>query len=274
MSIPEAEIRIRDDAPPDLREVLPTICYRVGFAPNELRALLCELFLKAPDRNNWSASNVDAEVRDLLRDCEWFEVYDAIEKIRQASLRRYHSEGPAAAEFENQINNYFRRAGIGWQLVNGNVEVRGTEAFEIAVRHGRDQLYEQGKHTAAQELHEAIQDLSRRPIPEITGAIQHAMAALECVARDNCASKDTLGDLIRRNQALFPKPIDEIVQKAWGWSSNYGRHLQEGVAPTFEDAELMVGISGVLCRYLSRRLGPQSAPTGTIENQRWPYTRS
>ena len=79
------------------------------------------------------------------------------------------------------------------------------------------------------------------------------MAALECVARDVVGSKDTLGQLIQRNPGLFPKPVDQIVEKAWAYSSNFGRHLVEGMPPNFDEAELMVGVSGVLCRYLTRR---------------------
>jgi len=49
------------------------------------------------------------------------------------------------------------------------------------------------------ELHEALDDLSRRPEPDLTGAIQHAMAALECVASDTYGNpKATLGDIIKR----------------------------------------------------------------------------
>jgi hypothetical protein len=254
LSVPDAEITIRDSAPDELREVLPTLCYQVGLRPSDLREWLCELLLQAPDRNNWSDPNIDSEVRNLLLDCEWFEVYDAIEVIGRQLQRRIHNGTLAAGPFEQQINRYFRRAGIGWQLVNGTLEMRGPETFEKAIRQGRDVLLTAGKHTAANELHEAILDLSRRPNAEITGAIQHAMAALECVARDKCFTKDTLGDLLRRNPGLFPRPLDDLVQKAWGWSSNSGRHLVEGAPPAFEDAELVVGLSGVLCRFLGRKL--------------------
>ena len=38
----------------------------------------------------------------------------------------------------------------------------------------------------------------------VTGAIQHAMAALECAARDTVGKENaTLGDLIRRNPGFF-----------------------------------------------------------------------
>lgn len=247
LSRPDAEITVRQEAPSEMRDALVSVAYQDGFKPSTLRDVLCRILYRRPGRGNWSEfPNIDGEVRDLLADCEWFEVYDFVEAL--AGLSRGTS-----ASFEEEINRYFRIAGIGWQLVASRLEIRGTEVFEQAVRQGQQELHRQGKLTAAGELHEAIQDLSRRPSPEITGAIQHAMAALECVARDTCASKETLGDLIRRNPDLFPKPVDQIVEKAWGYTSNFGRHLQEGRSPDFEEAELVVGISGVLCRYLARR---------------------
>jgi hypothetical protein len=205
------------------------------------------MLYRSPDPNNWSEyPNIDGEVRELIRDCKWFEVFDLIEKLADRSEQ-------LGTDFADEINRMFRIKGIGWQLTGSHIEIRGSEAFEQAVKDGHALLIERGNTTAANELHEAILDLSRRPIPEISGAIQHAMAALECVARDVCGSKETLGDLLRRNPDLFPKPVDQIVEKAWGYSSNFGRHLTEGDPPAFDEAELVVGLSGVLSRYLARR---------------------
>ncbi len=243
---PDAEITIRNEAPPELRSAVIQIAYQCGLKPSDLRTLLCAILFRAPDKNNWSDfPNIDSEVHDLIEDCEWYEVYDFIEKI--AELHRFNDC------FTQEINRFFRRAGIGWQLLSERVEMRGSEMFEVVVRQGQRELQQQGRMTAANELHEALNDLSRRPNAETTGAIQHAMAALECVARDVAGSKDTLGQLIQRNPGLFPPPVDQIVGKAWGYTSNFGRHLTEGNLPQFEEAELMVGLSGVLCRYLSRK---------------------
>lgn len=251
------EISIRFEAPDALRGALPQMCYRLGLKPSELRMALCEQLFLVPDRSNWSEfPNVDAEVHEILSQCRWFEVYDFIENVSEKlrKWRRISSDGsPLADEFDGLVSRFFRTHGYGWTVSGGRVEFRGSEMFEHAVRQGRDELLRAGKQTAAAELHEALNDLSRRPIPEITGAIQHAMAALECVAREKCGSKDTLGDIVRRNE-IFPKPIDTIVEKAWGWTSNNGRHLLEGKSPSFEEAELMVGISGVLCLYLQRKI--------------------
>lgn len=248
-SRPDAEISIRHEAPESLRAAIVSIAYRCGFAPSELRHRLCGILYKTPDKSNWSEyPNIDDEVRILMDELEWFEVYDFIEHLAEKSLYK-------GGDFSGEVNSYFRLAGIGWQLLEQKIQMRGTEAFEIAVKEGQLILSQQHRTTAVYELHEALQDLSRRPQPEISGAIQHAMAALECVARDVIGSKDTLGQLIQRNPGLFPKPVDQIVEKAWAYSSNFGRHLMEKKPPEFEEAELMVGVSGVLCRYLARRTG-------------------
>jgi hypothetical protein len=247
LSRPDTEIQIKNDAPDELRGAILSIAYGCDIKPSVIRQMLCTILARAPDRSNWSEfPNIYSEVNGLLSECEWFEVYDLLERIAAYALR-------TGSNFEDEINRHFRIAGIGWQIINQQVEMRGSEAFEQAVRQGQQILHGMRKHTAASELHEALQDLSRRPVPEVSGAIQHAMAALECVARDTCGSKDTLGDLIRRNPGLFPKPIHQIVGKAWGYTSNFGRHLEEGKPPSFEEAEMMVGVSGVLCRYLARR---------------------
>jgi len=258
----DAEITVRHEAPDELRSVVVEIAYESGFTPNPLRTLVCRVLRARPNPSNWSEyPNVDGEIRQLLDTCEWYYVYDVIEEIYSAlssggmiaRSRRGSSDG--AENFSQEINRYFRGRGIGWQLVDGQIEMRGSEAFEEAVHGAKDALDAQGRSTATTELHEAIRDLSRRPEPDITGAIQHAMAALECVTRDVAGDqKPTLGELIKRYPDVFPKPLDQAVEKAWGYTSETGRHLKEGKTPTYEDAELIVGLCGVLCRYLAKKL--------------------
>jgi hypothetical protein len=261
MSLADAEITVRNDAPEELRGVLVQLAYGSGYTPKALRELVCRVLFKRPDSSNWSDyPNIDQEIRGLLDECIWWDVYNVIEAVAKdlasGSNAFAHSvfghRGDDA--FASELNRYFKRAGIGWQLVDGILEMRGTEAFEAAVRETAASLTSVGKMTAANELHEAIADLSRRPTPEVTGAIQHALAALECLARDVGHSKDTLGALLRQHPELFPSPLGSVVDKAWGWASNNGRHLQEEQPPSFEEAELMVGLSGALCRYLKHKL--------------------
>lgn len=104
--------------------------------------------------------------------------------------------------------------------------------------------------TAANEIHEALTDISRRPTADVTGAIQHAMAALECVAREVDGSSDTLGRIIGR--LTLPAPLDGALHKLWGFASEQGRHIQEGREPRFEEAELVVTVASAVSVYLLR----------------------
>lgn len=254
---PEPDITIREDAPDVLRGSVSVAAGRAGLKPKEMRQIVCEALSEPTDPNNWSDPNVIDETNRLLENCHWFEVYEVIEHLAQALQRRPGRFGDRSPldVFADSVNKVFRKAGIGWQLIGVEITMRGSEVFEQAVREGRDKLWSAGKQTTAKQLHEALQDLSRRPNPDITGAIQHALAALECISRDCAMTEDTLGDVVKRNRDLFPAPLGDVVAKMWGYSSNTGRHLLEGKEPTFEEAELMVGLSGVLCRYLARKHG-------------------
>lgn len=247
------EIKVRHDAPLDLRGFLVEMAYECGFKPKSLRSALCRLLRKRPDPGNWSEfPNIDQEVRGLVDGCDWYRVYDIIEKLFELMMETPFSY--EAEKFENEINEFLIENGIGWKMVEGRVEIRGPEALEESLRRSAEKLDEHGLKTARNEIREALNDLSRRPEPDVTGAIQHAMAALECVARNACGDeKATLGEVIKRYKDLIPRPLDEAVSKAWGFASENARHLKEGQEPRFEEAELIVWISSALCSYLAAK---------------------
>ena len=144
---------------------------------------------------------------------------------------------------------------MGWQLVEGRIEIRGEESFEQSVRTAITATQQTGRSVAEHELHEALQDLSKRPNPDITGAIQHAIAALECVARDVTGNQNaTLGELIKQNPGLLPAPLDKGVEKIWGYASDQARHVREGKSPDIREAELVVGLAGTaVATYLVKK---------------------
>jgi hypothetical protein len=255
----DPEIKIRNEAPHDLRGVLVDIAYESGLTPHTLRSLICRLFRAREDSSNWSAfPNVDSEVRGLIDSCDWFRVYDAIEAIYN-SLLEINKSGSGFTEcnpshFEHEINAYFRQKGIGWQLTEGQIQVRGTDGFEESISEAHKALAQTERPTASKELHHAIKDLSARPEPDITGAIQHSMAALECVARDVSGDeKATLGTILSRNPGLVPKPLDQALEKLWGFASEQGRHIREGRVPDFSEAQLVVHISATVAKYMAER---------------------
>ena len=227
----EPEITVRHDAPRGLRQAVVAIAYELDITPTPLREIVCSTLRIAPDPDNWTDfPNVDWEVRRVLDSCAWFYVYDVIEQIYHAvayervSLSRgklvVRNQRSVVKAFADEINQYFREHGIGWQLTEGHIEVRGPESFEESVRKAQEALEDTGRSTAAGQLHEARMDLSRRPDPDITGAIQHAMAGMECVMRDITGEPKAMpGEILRKNPGLLPRPLNEVVAKTWGYSS-------------------------------------------------------
>ena len=246
-------ITVRSDAPRDLRGVLVDIGYECGFRPKTLRPLVCKVLRKRADDDNWSEyPNIDMETRRLIDDAEWYRVYDVIEAMADAMHSGSVNGDPT--RFERELNDYFTGSGIGWKLQGAELEARGSEALETTLMAASETLEHTGLSTAQNELHEALRDLSRRPNPDTTGAIQHSMAALECVAREACGDeKATLGDIIKRYKDLIPKPLDEAVTKLWGYASENARHLSEGKMPAYEEAELVVGVVASVSTYLAKR---------------------
>ena len=244
---------IRHDAPESLRCGLLQAAIEAGLRPSPLRQVVCGTLRVRPNPANWSEyPNVLQEVEDLVHGCDWCRVYDIIEAT-YAGLPPHRKAG-----FETSINTLFAEEGIGWQLIDGEIQIRGDETFDAVVAQGRQIVEASGMAVAHQELREAIQDLSRRPEPDLSGAVQHAMAALECAARETSGeAKPTLGELIKRYPDLFPKPIDEAVARLWGYASEQARHGRESRILTWEEAQFVVGIVAILCSYVSQKLRKQ-----------------
>jgi hypothetical protein len=227
-----------------------------GLSAFATREIVCEVLRTVPNSDNLYPANVLAEVDYLLADCPWYRVYDIIEAFSERIRLRDNTE--AIADFPQSINDYFREAGIGWKLENDSVVSRGDEQFETQTTIATDVLASAGCCTATQELHHAITDLSRRPEPDLTGAIQHAMAAMECVAREFCGEpQPSFGKLIKRYPEMLPPPLNQAVDKAWGYASEMGRHLREGREPEREEAELIVGVAAAVSSYLTRKRARQ-----------------
>ena len=250
------EITIREGAPEGLRFSVLEIARDLGWGPNSLRPIICRVLRVPPDPGNWSEyPNVWGEVQELMYGCEWFKVFDIIEALHEWFAKNDAEQGENdAPSFADEINAYLVEEGIGWQLVDGQIVTRGTEAFESVVTAAAPALEDTSRPTAASHLHEALQDLSRRPEADLSGAIYHAMGALEAVARELAGDpKATLGEVVKRNPALLPKPLDTALAQLWGYASNEARHVQEGREPSREEAELLVGLAAVMATYLTKK---------------------
>ena len=249
-------IKIREDAPGDVRHTIIKIAVLTGWDYDDLFDLAAKVgkrLWEAPEPINILISRRN-QLNILTFKWKWFEVYDFVEQI-YTEMAGWHSVHESENDFEQKLNAYFEDAGVGWRLDHGQIVSRGSESFESAVHTVVPVLRESGLQTAEREIHEALRDLSRRPQADLTGAIQHAMAALECVARKVSGEHNlTLGKILQQHPALVPKPLDSAVEKAWGYASERGRHIREGDEPTRDEVELIVGIAATVAIFLSRKL--------------------
>lgn len=253
-ALPEAEITVREDAPEVVRSAILALADAHGISPDALRSAICAVLKRTPDRNNWSAGNVAREADYLLlEDAPWFRVYDVAERLHDAVERQAWGTGQ---DFAAGLNEAFREHGVGYEMKDGRIVGRGSLAFREATEEAVGLMTAADKPTAATEMRQALADITRRP-PDVTGAVQHGMAALECTARDVTGQPHAnLGQLLP--SLGLPKPLDEAVGKLWGFASQRGRHVAEGRDPSFEEAELVVTVSSALSVYLLRKSNPIS----------------
>lgn len=266
------EVTIREDAPRDLRHFVISFAEDSGLRISSILDVACKTLLKAPE-GNWGPEYIRREAEGLLLDCAWFKVYDVAEAI-YAYMEQHHittSDFRSAHElYALKFNQFCIEKGIGWQFQNGKIVARGTEAFEATVWKAKEVLLQSQHHTAHNELHQAYADLSKRPEPDLTGAVQHAFAALECTAREVTGQRAaTLGEIVKKSPQLFPQPLDEITKKIWGYASEKGRHLREGNTPTFAEALLMIGLSASIATFLNEPSSGFNAAQNKKEDFPW-----
>ena len=78
------------------------------------------------------------------------------------------------------------------------------------------------------------------------------MGALEATARDITGqSNPTFGKLV--STLNLPKPFDTAIEKLWGYSSEYARHIREGRTVNTDEAEFFVSVAAATCTFLTKR---------------------
>lgn len=240
-------IVIRNDALDDFRVWLIGLAKRVNISVDTILHIVCQKTFKGED-GNWGEQYKENEAKDKLRDALWYYVYDVAEAFYDSIPNSNKKQ-----EYESELNTYLQTNGYGWKFENGQILFRGSEIEEQAFTNAVQSL--STNQTAQSELKLALDDLSKRPTADTTGAVHHAMAAVECLCRDKFnAQSQTLGAIIQRNRSAFVRPIDDILEKLWGFASNHARHVQTGGAASEEDAELVLNLCSSLITYLSKTL--------------------
>ena len=249
IKIPETPITIRNDAPDEFRNYLFQLMIKYEGSLKKIRSCVCFVTKKAENPYNWSENDfMKSEIQEIIQNCDWYRVYDIVESF-------YMKLSQNKTEFEKNINEYFIEKGIGWKLVSGILEVRGENVFEQEIGEAINVLKSAELQTSQNEIQEALTDMSKRPIPDITGSVQHSVAALECLCREITRDRSsTLGKLIKDHPDIVPKPLNKVISEIFGFASEQGRHLREGNAPKYEEAELIVHLCASLCIYLTKKM--------------------
>ena len=247
INIKPIEITIRFDAPTELREWLFCLIKRLKYSIKSFRDIVCQMSYQTANPDQWGENSyMEEEIRELLANCRWNNIYDIIEETyKQIPMN-------TKEDYTSSLNDYFYNNGYGWKLENGQVLSRGDGAFEESMSSAVTCVKDTNPD-AFNEIREALVDISKRPEPDVTGAVQHSMAALECFCRSIFGEeKKTLGEIIKNHRDDIAKPLDNAMEKLWAFASNYGRHVQEGNVPLFDDAEFVVHICASLIVYFNQ----------------------
>ena len=264
----EPEANLFDQVTYRFRQQVVVTALNAELSPLELRKVVCRRLRQAPNHDNdRHASRIKTEIKSHLRSCPWNRVFDIIEDVVSTpKLRARLDLGVTFAQlrgesgesnrtyFHRTINKLLREEGIGWKLSDGKLTIRGNEAFERVAREAPNALERAGMLNSAQHLQEAIADLSRRPDPDLAGAVYHSIGAVEGTLRRVCGdSKPSLAQLLRKEEyrKVVPAPLNVALDKMWGYSSEYARHVKEGNAPDLKEAKLVVHAAAAVSEYLS-----------------------
>lgn len=237
-------ISVINDAPPALRRAVWIFPGRPMF-----ETTLTGAIFKVADRYSFQIGRIRSveSAWNHLERCNWYEVYEVAEET-YAGMGFFKT---FAEDFQEKLNVFCRHNGIGWKMENGRFVRRFADEEDVLLVRTAEMLAAAKKTTSAREFREALADLSKRPNPDVTGAVQHVSAAIECLARDLCGNqKITLGEIIARHPALFPGAYRKLAEAVWGIASNKGRHIAEGAEPTVDEAMFLIGTVAALASYL------------------------
>ncbi|HME68349.1 MAG TPA: hypothetical protein VKM54_00555 [Myxococcota bacterium] len=248
---------IREDAPDKFRVAVLHAATDANLHVQQIRRVVSRTLLVMPNPGTLHPV-IFAESVDFVRACDWWKVYDICEAlyalIQETNYGSSVVIARSAQEFENEINAALIELGIGWQMRRGKIVAREDTETEAEIAKAEAALAASGLDTARGELAEARADMSRRPQPDLTGVIQHSIAALEAVAR-HCSKepKPTLGEIVKRHakQLGIRPPLDAAIEKIWGFCSEEGgRHGREGSEPTRREASLVLGLASSVVTYM------------------------
>jgi hypothetical protein len=241
---------IYDDVPLSvrigLREVLEIIEYR---APSAQRSILCKAFRISPDPSNWSEyPNVEQEVSDLIQRGEWYEFYDALERMPRLLRDQWAYE-----TFIAEANRLLAEESAGYRFEDGRLERVGTLEFSEAVAGAHSALQAPEFAEPRRQFERALSLRSARPqdsanvIKEATNSVE---GTLQVIYRRPGVSMSTI--VSEQVKGVAPGGVVDLFRALYrqGSGTTGARHAGIGGAdPTEARAELAVHVAAALHAY-------------------------
>ena len=257
---PEASppVSVRDAAPDHLRKYVKYLMEHFNVTYTTKKWLMSEAFELAESDFIDRRKGREEAISDALAQCKWEHIYALIEVLHDHifGLHLLVRREDMAQQYTTTVNGYFHQNGIGFQLVDGKIEYRGDDDFEVTLDTAQGALEQAGWSRARTEFFEARRDLSRRPDPDLSGAIDHSTNALESVARSITGElEENWGNILRKRPDLLPETIIEAIRNIRKFAQENARHVREDKVPTFDESELVVHVSAAAATYLVRKSG-------------------
>jgi len=260
---------------------------RRPFGVKALGQQLCVLFREEPDSSLDDSWRCWDALKSLLRQCEWYRFYDAVERIGeliqeaerqfgQGAIRGVTSECDPAEWAERfgfeayraNVNDLFADLGVVWRLnTESRLEREMPEELAQAVDAVEASLADtlEPAHIAFKK---ARRFLTGRPLdPE--NAIKEIVSAVESVGRSLYPGATTLGDVVRvMRRASFPPLMATVIEKFYAFASAEPGVRHGGTTTSrveLADADFCLQVGTALIRYLIEVCGRQAEETRIAE---------
>ncbi len=185
------------------------------------------------------------QLKNKFHDLPWWGVYDFIEFILSID---YRSE-----DLQAKLNKLFEEEKIPYQIIGGKVvpQITQIEAQEV------EKAITGSPDIVSGHLNRAIENYSKRPMPDYKNSIKESIHAIEALAKFVLNKPDgTLGELTQ--QLKIHPAFQAGINKLYGWTSDEGgiRHSEKPgnqLDSGAEEARLLLILSSALVNYIQSK---------------------
>ncbi|ODS00090.1 hypothetical protein AUC68_02935 [Methyloceanibacter methanicus] len=218
--------------------------------------LLHHSFLRRPiDEIKDDLPQERQKLKNIIRTCKWFHLYDLIEFAAQPEAAR-HLPRSTRDQLIADINGVLEVNGAGYRLIDGIVTPITDKAELDAID---DALaVPDGYAVAREHIRTALELYSDRASPDYRNAIKEAISAVEAVARDHSSKTKTGAAIKDLGQVYDLHPaLAGALNQLYGYTSDGDgiRHAMKtgiGVDPAL--AKFMIVVCSAFVSYAVEKI--------------------